>query len=284
MHSAKEARKTFEYVIKYKVEACKPEEYENIAIRANADGSVLHLKDVARVELGAYSYTSITHLNGHDGIAIGIIQLAGSNANEIQIAVDKLMEKASKDFPAGIKFNNFYRTKTALDESISQVEHTLGGSVYTGIPRGICIFLQDFRSTLIPAIAVPVAIIGTFFFMNLFGFSINLLTLFALVLAIGIVVDDAIVVVEAVHAKMEHKRLAPKAATREAMHEITGAIISITLVMAAVFLPVGFMSGSTGVFYRQFAFTMAIAILISAVNALTLSPALAALFLKRYPC
>ena len=270
---------TFEYVIKYKGKLTRPEEYENIAIRANPDGSVLHLKDVARVELGSYSYTSVTHLNGRDGIGIGIIQLAGSNANEIQEAVDALMEKSAKDFPAGIKYNNFYRTKTALDESINQVEHTLI-EAFILVFIVVFIFLQDFRSTLIPAIAVPVAIIGTFFFMNLFGFSINLLTLFALVLAIGIVVDDAIVVVEAVHAKMEHKHLAPKAATSEAMHEITGAIISITLVMAAVFLPVGFMSGSTGIFYQQFAFTMAIAILISAVNALTLSPALAALFLK----
>jgi HAE1 family hydrophobic/amphiphilic exporter-1 len=263
----------FEYVIKYKGKLTKPEEYENIAIRANADGSVLHLKDVARVELGAYSYTSVTHLNGKDGIGIGIIQLAGSNANDIQVAIDKLMEKASKDFPAGIKYDNFYRTKTALDESITQVQHTLL-EAFILVFIVVFIFLQDFRSTLIPAIAVPVAILGTFFFMSLFGFSINLLTMFALVLAIGIVVDDAIVVVEAVHAKMETKHLAPKAATTEAMHEITGAIISITLVMAAVFLPVGFMSGSTGIFYRQFAFTMAIAIVISAVNALTLSPAL----------
>ncbi|WP_299288586.1 efflux RND transporter permease subunit [uncultured Mucilaginibacter sp.] len=273
------SKEVFEYVIKYKGKLTKPEEYENIAIRANADGSVLHLKDVARVELGSYSYTSSTHLNGKDGIAIGLIQLAGSNANEIQIAVDKVMEKASKDFPAGVKYNQFYRTKTALDESITQVEHTLI-EAFILVFIVVFVFLQDFRSTLIPAIAVPVAILGTFFFMNLFGFSINLLTLFALVLAIGIVVDDAIVVVEAVHAKMEHEHLVPKAATTKAMHEITGAIISITMVMAAVFLPVGFMTGSTGIFYRQFAFTMSIAIVISAVNALTLSPALAALFLK----
>ena len=273
------SKEVFEYVIKYKGKLTKPEEYENITIRANSDGSVLHLKDVARVELGAYSYTSATHLNGKDGIAIGLIQLAGSNANQIQLAVDKVMEKASKDFPAGIKYNQFYRTKTALDESITQVEHTLI-EAFILVFIVVFIFLQDFRSTLIPAIAVPVAILGTFFFMQLFGFSINLLTLFALVLAIGIVVDDAIVVVEAVHAKMEHEHLAPKVATTKAMHEITGAIISITLVMAAVFLPVGFMTGSTGIFYRQFAFTMAIAIVISAVNALTLSPALAALFLK----
>ncbi|AYL96093.1 efflux RND transporter permease subunit [Mucilaginibacter celer] len=274
------SNEAFEYVIKYKGKLTKPEEYQNIAIRANADGSVLRLKDVARVELGAYSYNSVSNLNGHDGIIIGIIQLSGSNANEIQIAIDNLMVKLSKDFPVGIKYNQFYRTKTDLDESINQVEHTLV-EAFVLVFIVVFIFLQDFRSTLIPAIAVPVAIIGTFFFMNLFGFSVNLLTLFALVLAIGIVVDDAIVVVEAVHAKMEHDpTLTPKAATTEAMHEITGAIISITLVMAAVFLPVSFMTGSTGIFYRQFALTMAISIIISAVNALTLSPALAALFLK----
>ncbi|WP_295769905.1 efflux RND transporter permease subunit [uncultured Mucilaginibacter sp.] len=273
------SNEAFEYVIKYKGKLNKPDEYENIAIRANADGSILHLKDVARVELGAYSYSSMSHLNGNDGVAVGVIQLAGSNANEIQIAVDKLMEKAAKDFPKGIEYNNFYRTKTALDESISQVEHTLV-EAFILVFVVVFIFLQDFRSTLIPAIAVPVAILGTFFFLNLFGFSINLLTLFALVLAIGIVVDDAIVVVEAVHSKMETDHLSPREATNTAMHEITGAIISITLVMAAVFLPVGFMTGSTGIFYRQFAFTMAIAIVISAINALTLSPALAALFLK----
>jgi HAE1 family hydrophobic/amphiphilic exporter-1 len=270
----------FEYVIKYKGKLTTPEEYQNIAIRANSDGSVLRLKDVARVELGAYSYSSVNRLNGHDGITIGIVQLSGSNANEIQIAIDKLMVKLSKDFPKGIKYNQFYRTKTDLDESINQVEHTLV-EAFILVFIVVFIFLQDFRSTLIPAIAVPVAIIGTFFFMSLFGFSVNLLTLFALVLAIGIVVDDAIVVVEAVHAKMEHDpTLTPKAATTGAMHEISGAIISITLVMAAVFLPVSFMTGSTGIFYRQFALTMAIAIIISAVNALTLSPALAALFLK----
>ncbi|WP_316814651.1 efflux RND transporter permease subunit [Pedobacter nyackensis] len=273
------SNEVFEYVIKYKGKLNKTEEYENIAIRANEDGSVLHLRDVARIELGAYSYTSTSRLNGKDGIVIGVIQLAGSNANEIQIAVDKVMEKAAKDFPVGINYNSFYKTKNALDESIEQVIHTLI-EAFILVFIVVFIFLQDFRSTLIPAIAVPVSILGTFFFMNLFGFSINLLTLFALVLAIGIVVDDAIVVVEAVHAKMEKKHLGAKAATTEAMREITGALISITLVMAAVFLPVGFMTGSTGIFYRQFAFTMSIAIVISAVNALTLSPALAALFLK----
>jgi len=275
-----QSNEAFEYIIKYKGKLTTPEEYQNIVIRANADGSILRLKDVARVELGAYSYSSVNRLNGHEGITIGIIQLSGSNANQIQIDIDKLMLKLSKDFPAGIKYNQFYRTKTDLDESIDQVEHTLV-EAFILVFIVVFLFLQDFRSTLIPAIAVPVAIIGTFFFMNLFGFSINLLTLFALVLAIGIVVDDAIVVVEAVHAKMEHDpKLTPKEATTGAMSEISGAIISITLVMSAVFLPVSFMTGSTGIFYRQFALTMAIAIVISAVNALTLSPALAALFLK----
>ncbi|WEK21539.1 MAG: efflux RND transporter permease subunit [Candidatus Pedobacter colombiensis] len=273
------SKEVFEYVIKYKGKLTKPEEYENIAIRSNADGSVLRLKDVGRVEFGAYSYNSLTRLNGKKGVVLGIIQLAGSNANEIQIAINKLMEKAAKDFPAGVKYNIFYSTKVALDQSIEQVVHTLI-EAFILVFIVVFIFLQDFRSTLIPAIAVPVAILGTFFFMQLFGFSINLLTLFALVLAIGIVVDDAIVVVEAVHAKMEHRRIGAKQATTEAMHEISGAIISITLVMSAVFLPVGFLEGSTGVFYRQFAFTMATAIIISAINALTLSPALAALFLK----
>ncbi|MES2649307.1 MAG: efflux RND transporter permease subunit [Bacteroidota bacterium] len=269
----------FEYVIKYKGKLNEPAEYENIVIRSNSDGSMLRLKDVARIEFGAYTYGNYTRVNGKPGVNIAAMQLSGSNSNEIQIAIAKLMEKVSKDFPKGVKHLILYNTKDSLDQSISQVIHTLI-EAFILVFIVVFIFLQDLRSTLIPAIAVPVAIIGTFLFMQVFGFSINLLTLFALVLAIGIVVDDAIVVVEAVHAKMEHKGLSPKAATTEAMHEITGAIISITLVMSAVFLPVGFLQGSTGVFYRQFAFTLAIAIVISAVNALTLSPALAALFLK----
>eukprot|EP01137_Pigoraptor_chileana_P015263 Opistho-2@70970 len=273
------SKESFEYVIKYKGKLNKPAEYENIVIRSNADGSVLRLKDVAKIEFGAYTYGNFTRVNGKQGINIATMQLAGSNANEIQIEIAKLMEKASKDFPKGVKHLILYNTKDSLDQSIDQVISTLI-EAFILVFIVVFIFLQDFRSTLIPAIAVPVAILGTFFFMSLFGFSINLLTLFALVLAIGIVVDDAIVVVEAVHAKMEHRQLSPKAATTSAMSEITGAIISITLVMSAVFLPVGFMNGSTGVFYRQFAFTLAIAIVISAINALTLSPALAALFLK----
>jgi HAE1 family hydrophobic/amphiphilic exporter-1 len=275
------SNEAFEYVIKYKGKLNQPSDYENIIIRSNPDGSMLRLKDVARVEFGAYTYGNYTRVAGKPGVNIGAMQLSGSNSSEIQTAVAELMEKASKDFPKGVKYLMLYNTKDSLDQSINQVIYTLL-EAFVLVFIVVFLFLQDFRSTLIPAIAVPVAIIGTFFFMKLFGFSINLLTLFALVLAIGIVVDDAIVVVEAVHAKMENEKLSPKAATISAMHEITGAIISITLVMSAVFLPVGFMEGSTGLFYRQFAFTLAIAIVISAVNALTLSPALSALLLKNH--
>lgn len=269
---------SFEYVIKYKGKLNKPSDYENIIVRTNPDGSILYLKDVARIEFGSYTYGSVSTHNGKAGTNIMVLQLPGSNANDIQVSIDKLMKKVSKNFPKGVKYDVIYNTKVMLDASISQVKSTLI-EAFILVFLVVYLFLQDFRSTLIPAIAVPVAILGTFFFMSLFGFSINLLTLFALVLAIGIVVDDAIVVVEAVHAKMEHG-MEPKKATLSAMSEITGALISITLVMSAVFLPVGFMEGSTGVFYRQFALTLAIAIVISAVNALTLSPALAALFLK----
>ncbi|RBL89277.1 efflux RND transporter permease subunit [Chitinophaga flava] len=272
------SQESFEYVLKYKGKFNKDKQYEDIILRSNADGSVLRLKDVARVEFGSFTYGSDTRVNGKYGIGIAINQTAGSNANEIQETINKLMKKAEKSFPTGIEYFNIYSTKEYLDESIDQVKHTLI-EAFILVFIVVFIFLQDFRSTLIPAIAVPVAIIGTFFFMKLFGFSINLLTLFALILAIGIVVDDAIVVVEAVHAKME-KGANPRIATLSSMQEISGAIISITLVMSAVFIPVGFMEGPVGVFYRQFAFTMAIAILISALNALTLSPALCALILK----
>ncbi|MBT1697649.1 efflux RND transporter permease subunit [Fulvivirgaceae bacterium PWU4] len=273
------SQESFEYVLKYKGKLSEGNQYEDIVLKANADGSLLRLKDVARIELGSFSYTQNTTVNGKDGIGIAIFQTAGSNANEIQIAINELMQKASRDFPKGISTFTIYSTKEYLDESIKQVMETLV-EAFILVFLVVFIFLQDFRSTLIPAIAVPVAIIGTFFFMQVFGFTINLLTLFALVLAIGIVVDDAIVVVEAVHAKMERTKMKAGAATLESMREISGAIISITLVMSAVFIPVGFMQGPAGVFYRQFAFTMAIAIIISAVNALTLSPALCALFLK----
>ncbi|PUZ20946.1 hydrophobic/amphiphilic exporter-1, HAE1 family [Chitinophaga costaii] len=268
-----------EYAIKYKGKLNNPESYENIIIRAGTDGTVLKLKDVARVEFGAFNYTVGASFNKDKSVMMGIYQTAGSNANAIEIELQSKMKELSKSFPPGIAYEIPYSSKKSLDESIDQVVHTLI-EAFILVFIVVFIFLQDFRSTLIPAIAVPVSIVGTFFFMQVFGFSINILTLFALVLAIGIVVDDAIVVVEAVHAKMEKRKLPARAATISAMSEITGAIISITLVMSAVFLPVGFMDGPTGVFYRQFALTLAIAILISAVNALTLSPALCALFLK----
>lgn len=273
------SKEAMEYVLRYKGKFTEPEQYENITIKALSDGSVLKLKDVAKVEFGAYSYTVSSNYNKKPSVTMAIFQMAGSNANEVQIALQERMKELEKSFPQGMNYEIPYATKEALDQSIDQVIHTLI-EAFILVFIVVYIFLQDFRSTLIPAIAVPVSIIGTFFFMKIFGFSINILTLFALVLAIGIVVDDAIVVVEAVHAKMEHKKLNPRAATMSAMSEITGAIVSITLIMSAVFVPVAFMSGSTGLFYQQFALTLAIAIVISAVNALTLSPALCALLLK----
>ncbi|GAO41412.1 efflux RND transporter permease subunit [Flavihumibacter petaseus] len=273
------SRESFEYILKYKGKLSRNEQYEDLILKALPDGSLLHLKDVARVEFGALSYSADTYIEGYPGIGIAIFQTAGSNANDILTSVDKVLKKESLRFPKGVEYFNMYNAKEFLDDSISQVQHTLI-EAFILVFIVVFIFLQDFRSTLIPAIAVPVAIIGTFFFMQLFGFTINLLTLFALVLAIGIVVDDAIVVVEAVHAKMERTNQPAKEATLQSMQEISGAIVSITLVMTAVFIPVGFMQGPAGVFYKQFAFTLAIAILISALNALTLSPALCALFLK----
>ena len=267
-----------QYVMKYRGKFERPEEYENIVIRANPDGSLLRLKDIARVEFAAYSYTVNAKANGEPSAVMAVYQAPGSNANAVETELRKVLEKASQNFPTGIEYAIPFSSKKVVDESIEQVQHTLI-EAFLLVFLVVFLFLQDFRSTLIPAIAVPVAIIGTFFFMNLFGFSINVLTLFGLVLAIGIVVDDAIVVVEAVHAKIEEKGYPAKIATVSAMREITTAIVTITLVMASVFLPVGFLEGSTGVFYRQFAFTLAIAILISAVNALTLSPALCAIFL-----
>ncbi|MGV3510252.1 MAG: efflux RND transporter permease subunit, partial [Sphingobacteriaceae bacterium] len=273
------SNEVFEYVLKYKGKLNKVKDYENIIIKANSDGSMIRLQDVARVEFGSYTYSSNSILNGGPTSGVAIFQTAGSNANDILTEAERQIKEFATTLPEGIEPVIMYNSKEFLDASITQVKHTLL-EAFILVFIVVFIFLQDFRSTLIPAIAVPVAIIGTFFFMNLFGFSINLLTLFALVLAIGIVVDDAIVVVEAVHTKMEQTKLKAKEATIQSMGEISGAIVSITLVMAAVFIPVGFMQGPAGVFYRQFAFTLAIAILISAVNALTLSPALCALFLK----
>ncbi|RYZ00562.1 MAG: efflux RND transporter permease subunit [Chitinophagaceae bacterium] len=270
---------SFEYALKYKGKLSKNEEYEDIILKAAPDGSVIRLRDVARVEFGSFAYSANTLIEGKPGIGIALFQTAGSNANDILKEAGEVMKKASASFPKGVHYFNMYNAKEFLDESVYQVVETLV-IAFVLVFLVVYLFLQDLRSTLIPAIAVPVAILGTFFFLQLFGFTINLLTLFALVLAIGIVVDDAIVVVEAVHSKMERTGMPARAATIQSMGEISGAIISITLVMTAVFVPVGFMQGPAGVFYKQFAFTLAIAILISAVNALTLSPALCALLLR----
>ncbi|MBD3582094.1 efflux RND transporter permease subunit [Flavobacterium selenitireducens] len=275
------AQGVYEYVIKYKGRLSKTEEYENIVIKSTGNGNFVRLKDVATIELGAFNYGAKNYGMGKNGVAIGVFQTSGSNANDIIEEVETIMTEAKSNFPDGIDYVIPFNTKTFLDASIEKVISTLI-EAFILVFIVVFIFLQDFRSTLIPAIAVPVAIVGTFFFLNIFGFSINLLTLFALVLAIGIVVDDAIVVVEAVHAKMDEGEKDAKKATISAMSEITGAIISITLVMAAVFIPVSFLKGPSGVFYTQFAITLAVAILISAVNALTLSPALCALFLKSH--
>ena len=270
---------SFEYIIRYKGKYDDVSEYENIVIKALGNGQFLRLKDVAKIELDALSYDGVGENNGYPAMSMGIFQTPGSNSREINNNIIKYLESIEKDLPEGITYTINFDTNEFLEASISKVVMTLI-EAFILVFIVVFIFLQDFRSTLIPAIAVPVSIVGTFFFLNLFGFSLNLLTLFALVLAIGIVVDDAIVVVEAVHAKLERGAKNAQAATVEAMSEITGAIISITLVMAAVFVPVTFLQGPTGVFYQQFGITLIVAIAISAVNALTLSPMLCALFLK----
>ncbi|WP_138482002.1 efflux RND transporter permease subunit [Dyadobacter bucti] len=273
-----ESDAALEYVMRYKGKKNQVSEYENIVVKRNGT-DLVRLKDVARIEFGSLNYGGNTTSNGKNAVTVAILQTTGSNANEIEIGVQDVLAKASKSFPPGIKYTSLMSTKERLDEATSQVKSTLI-EAFILVFLVVFIFLQDFRSTIIPAIAVPVAIVGTFFFLLVFGFTINVLTLFALVLAIGIVVDDAIVVVEAVHSKMEGSNMSGREATHSAMSEITGAVISITLVMSAVFIPIGFMTGSSGIFYKQFAYTLAIAIIISAVNALTLTPALCALLLK----
>ena len=270
---------SYEYVIRYKGKFNEVEEYENIVLKALDGGRILRLKDVAEIELGSLSYAGFAENNDYPAIAMGIFQTPGSNSRNVINDIKKYLKENEASFPEGIKYSINMDSNEFLEASINKVVITLL-EAFVLVFLVVYLFLQDFRSTLIPAIAVPVSVIGTFFFLNLLGYSINMLTLFALVLAIGIVVDDAIIVVEAVHAKMEHTHQAAKSATISAMNEITGAIISVTLVMAAVFIPVTFITGSTGVFYKQFGITLIIAIVISAVNALTLSPVLCALFLK----
>lgn len=274
-----QSNQSFQYTIKYKGRLKNAAEFENIIIRATPGGQILRLKDIAEVELGAQNYGSNSTTNGMPSVGVAISQTAGSNAQDVIEGSLQVLKDASSSFPSGIHYVELFNVNDFLSASISKVISTLI-EAFILVFIVVFLFLQDFRSTLIPAIAVPVAIIGTFFFLGLFGFTINLLTLFALLLAIGIVVDDAIVVVEAVHAKLDEGYTSALKASKDAMSEISGAIISITLVMAAVFVPVSFIEGSSGVFYKQFGITLAIAIILSAINALTLSPALAALFLK----
>jgi len=273
------SNQSFQFVLKYKGRLKLPVEYENIIIKADSTGQLLRLKDVARVELGSLDYSVTMSTDNKPSIVMGVFQAAGTNAHAMIKECDSVIATAARSFPPGVSMNMIFTANQFLDISIHKVVETLI-EAFILVSIVVFVFLQDLRSTLIPAIAVPVAIVGTFFFLNLFGFTINLLTLFALVLAIGIVVDDAIVVVEAVHAKLDQHAPTATEATLTAMNEISGAVISITLVMAAVFVPVTFITGSVGVFYKQFGLTLAVAILISAVNALTLSPALCALLLR----
>ncbi|MBK9929764.1 MAG: efflux RND transporter permease subunit [Saprospiraceae bacterium] len=270
----------FEYVLKYPGRFTTKDGYENIILRSTPDGEILRVKDVADVEFGSSYYDLYSKLNGHPSAAIMIKQSYGSNAREVIANVKKRLEEIKEaSFPKGMNYEISYDVSTFLDASIEKVLHTLG-EAFLLVGLVVFIFLGDWRSTLIPAIAVPVSLIGTFFFMQFLGITLNLITLFALVLAIGIVVDNAIVVVEAVHAKMEEHHLDALPATELAMSEISGAIVAITLVMAAVFIPVAFMSGPVGIFYRQFSVTMATSIILSGVIALTLTPALCAIMLK----
>ena len=269
-----------EYVLIYEGRYNKPEQYENIIIRANADGQMLRLKDLAKVELGSEFFDIYSNLNGYPSAAIVLKQTYGSNASEvIEDVKAKLEELKRTTFPAGMDYEISYDVSSFLDASIEKVVHTLFEAFFL-VALVVFVFLGDWRSTLIPTIAVPVSLVGSFMVMQFFGISINLITLFALVMAIGVVVDDAIVVVEAVHAKMAETRLSPYYAVQKVLGEISGAVIAITLLMTAVFIPVAFMSGPVGVFYRQFGITMASSIVISGVVALTLTPVLCAMILK----
>ena len=274
-----DSKSAFEYTIRYKGKFVEPSEYENIVIKAYSDGRILKLKDVARIELDAFSTSTFNSSKGYPGTALSIYQMAGSNAKEVIENVIATLEKAQKDFPEGIKWASPYNTNIFLNASIHQVLKTLF-EAFLLVFLVVLVFLQDLKSTIIPSISAVVALVGAFFCLQMFGFSINMLTLFAMVLAIGIVVDDAIVVVEAVHAKLQAGEKSSYKATSDAMGEISGAIISISLVMSAVFVPVSFMGGPTGVFYKQFALTLASAVILSALNALTLSPVLCAMMIK----
>lgn len=271
---------SFEYVLKYSGRFTTKEQYENVIVRSSANGELLRLRDVADVEFGSSMYDIYSNLNGKPSAAIVLKQSYGSNASQTIANVKaKMKEIQASSFPKGMEYEISYDVSKFLDASIEKVIHTLV-EAFILVGLVVFLFLGDWRSTLIPAMAVPVSLIGTFMFMQFFGITLNLITLFALVLAIGVVVDDAIVVIEAVHAKMQEEGLSPLKATKKAMHDISGAIIAITFLMASVFIPVAFMSGPVGTFYRQFSITMATAIILSGIVALTLTPALCAMILK----
>ena len=270
---------SFQYTIRYKGRLQEANEFEQIVVKALPDGEVLRLKDIADIELGRLTYNFINRVNGHDAVTCIVYQMPGTNATETISNIETLLEETQLTMPPGMKVNVSMNANDFLFASIHEVIKTLL-EAFVLVFIVVYVFLQDLRSTLIPAIAIPVALIGTFFMLSLIGFSINLLTLCAMVLAIAIVVDDAIVVVEGVHAKLDQGYKSAKLASIDAMSELGGAIVSITLVMMSVFIPVSFMGGTAGTFYRQFGLTMAIAIGLSALNALTLSPALCAIFLK----
>lgn len=276
--SGKKAQ-SMEYVLTYKGRYNKPEEYENIIVKANPEGEIIRLKDLAEVELGSEFFDIYSNKDGYPSASIVLKQNFGSNASDVIADVKEKLEELKQDFPPGMDYEINYDVSKFVNASIDKVLHTLL-EAFVLVALVVFLFLGDWRSTLIPALAVPVSLIGAFMFMQLFGLSVNLITLFALVLAIGIVVDNAIVVVEAVHAKMEDEQLSPFKAVKKVLSEISGAIIAITLVMTAVFIPVAFMTGPVGVFYRQFSITMAGSIILSGVVALTLTPVLCAMILK----
>lgn len=274
-----QGNQSFQYTLRYKGRLQKPVEFGNIVIKALPDGEVLRLKDIAEIQLGRLSYALDNTVNGHKAVTCIVYQMAGTNATQTVQNIQNTLAEVTKSLPNGLEINIVMNVNDFLFASIHEVVKTLL-EAFILVFIVVYIFLQDLRSTLIPVIAIPVALIGTFFILNLFGFSLNLLTLCAMVLAIAIVVDDAIVVVEGVHAKLDQGYRSAKEASIDAMRELAGALVSITLVMMAVFVPVSFMSGTSGIFYRQFGVTMAVAIGLSALNALTLSPALCAIFLK----
>lgn len=276
--SGKQAQ-SLEFTLSYKGRFNKPEEYENIIVRANPEGEILRLKDLAEVELGSEFFDIYSNKDGYASASIVLKQNFGTNASEVIAKSKEKLEELKKDFPPGMELEINYDVSKFVDASIEKVMHTLA-EAFVLVALVVFLFLGDWRSTLIPIIAVPVSLVGAFVFMQMFGLTINLITLFALVLAIGIVVDNAIVVVEAVHAKMEQEHISPYQAVQKVLGEISGAVIAITLIMTAVFVPIAFMTGPVGVFYRQFSITMASSIILSGVVALTLTPVLCAMILK----